>query len=122
VAWLAVQGASIGFPAFDAPPWALRTFILVALLGFPIALVLAWVFEATPEGMKLDASATDGKRVMAVTGMLVLLALGWYFLGAPALRKGDLVPTTAVSVPADEHSIAVLPFVARCRFAGSRHV
>ena len=35
VAWLAVQAASIGFPAFDAPPWALRVFILIALLGFP---------------------------------------------------------------------------------------
>ena len=44
VAWLAVQGASIGFPAFDAPPWALRIFILVALLGFPVALVMAWMF------------------------------------------------------------------------------
>ena len=48
VAWLAVQAASIGFPAFDAPPWALRIFILIALLGFPIAVVLAWVFDVTP--------------------------------------------------------------------------
>jgi len=111
VAWLAVQAASIGFPAFDAPPWVLRIFILVALLGFPIALVLAWVFEATPQGVKLDASAAGNKRVMAVAGVLVLLALGWYFLGAPALRKVDPAPTTAASVPADEHSIAVLPFV-----------
>jgi len=43
VAWLAVQAASIGFPAFDAPPWALRIFILIALLGFPITVVMAWV-------------------------------------------------------------------------------
>src|SRR5215467_8142200 len=54
VAWLAVQAASIGFPAFDAPPWALRIFILVALLGFPAAVVLAWVFESTPGGVALD--------------------------------------------------------------------
>ena len=39
VAWLAVQAASIGFPAFDAPPWAMRVFILVVALGFPLALV-----------------------------------------------------------------------------------
>ena len=50
VAWLAVQGASIGFPAFDAPAWALRIFILVALLGFPVAVVMAWVLESTPDG------------------------------------------------------------------------
>jgi len=52
VAWLAVQAASIGFPAFDAPPWALRIFILIALLGFPIAVVMAWVFDITREGVK----------------------------------------------------------------------
>jgi hypothetical protein len=58
VAWLAVQAASIGFPAFDAPPWALRVFILIALLGFPIAVVMAWVFDFTREGVKLDADST----------------------------------------------------------------
>ncbi|MBP8098127.1 MAG: hypothetical protein KAY03_02300, partial [Arenimonas sp.] len=52
VAWLAVQAASIGFPTFDAPIWVLRVFILVLMLGFPIALVFAWVFDMTPEGVK----------------------------------------------------------------------
>ena len=51
VAWLAVQAVSIGFPAFDAPPWALRVFILMAMLGFPIALVFAWMFDMTPDGV-----------------------------------------------------------------------
>ena len=41
VAWLVVQAASIAFPAFEAPPWALRVFIFVLLLGFPFALVIA---------------------------------------------------------------------------------
>ena len=49
VAWLAVQAASIAFPAFDAPAWALRIFILIALLGFPISLVFAWAFDFTPD-------------------------------------------------------------------------
>ena len=61
VAWLAVQAASIGFPAFDAPPWALRVFILVALLGFPIGVVMAWVFDITAEGVKLDADTSGTK-------------------------------------------------------------
>src|SRR5438067_1084600 len=61
VAWLAVQAASIGFPAFDAPPWALRIFILIALLGFPIAVVMAWVFDITREGVKLDSQASGSK-------------------------------------------------------------
>jgi hypothetical protein len=63
VAWLAVQAASIGFPAFEAPPWALRVFILVALLGFPVALVMAWVFDVTPEGLeRAEGAAGSGGR------------------------------------------------------------
>lgn len=106
VAWLAVQAASIGFPAFDAPPWALRIFILVALLGFPIAVVMAWVFDITPAGVKLDRVASGNKGLFAAAVLLIVLALGWYFYGQPSFRKGDV---TTPSV-ADRNSIAVLPF------------
>ena len=106
VAWLAVQAASIGFPAFDAPTWVLRVFILVALLGFPIAVVMAWVFDVTPEGVKLDARASGSKRLFAAAAVLIALALGWYFYGQPSFRKGDA--TTPVA--ARKNSIAVLPF------------
>src|SRR5437762_10962843 len=75
VAWLAVQAASIGFPAFDAPPWALRIFILIALLGFPIAVVMAWVLDLTPDGVRLDANASGSKRLFAVAALLVVLEL-----------------------------------------------
>src|SRR5437868_741582 len=106
VAWLAVQAASIGFPAFDAPPWALRIFILIALLGFPIAVVMGWVFDITREGVKLDSQASGSKGLFAAAAVLIVLALGWYFYGQPSFRKGDLT-TPAV---ADRNSIAVLPF------------
>ena len=115
VSWLAVQAASIAFPAFDAPPWTLRVFILVCLLGFPLALVMAWIFDATPEGVKPDANSAENKRVFAAAALLVVLALGWFFYGLPALRKGGPVaPAASAAVPApgvDSHSIAVLPFV-----------
>jgi hypothetical protein len=52
VAWLLIQGASIFFPAFDAPSWVMRVFIVVIILCFPIALVLSWAFELTPEELK----------------------------------------------------------------------
>jgi TolB-like protein/Tfp pilus assembly protein PilF len=114
VAWLAVQAASIGFPAFDAPPWALRIFILVSLLGFPVAVVLAWVFESTPGGVAVAGPARGSKRVFAIAALLAVLAIGWYFYGQPSFRRGDpatpTTPTTAASAP-DAHSIAVLPFV-----------
>ena len=125
VAWLAVQGASIGFPAFDAPPWALRIFILVALLGFPVAVAMAWSFEVTPQGLKADPDATGGKRVYTAVVVLAALALGWYFYGQPAFRRGDSA-TPAANAPANANiaapaavtpaapippkSIAVLPF------------
>src|SRR5688500_11613555 len=89
VAWLAVQAASIGFPAFEAPPWALRIFILVALLGFPLAVVLAWVLESTEEGVRLDPVRKGTKRVTAVAVALAALAIVWYLKGQPAFRPGD---------------------------------
>ena len=105
-AWLVVQAASIGFPAFDAPPWALRVFILISLLGFPIAVVMAWVFDITPEGVKLDANTSGTKRLLAVAAFLIVFAIGWYFYGQPSFRKGDVATPTI----ADQKSVAVLAF------------
>ena len=106
VAWIAVQAASIAFPAFDAPPWVLRVFILVVLLGFPLAVVMAWVFDITPDGVKLDANASGGKRVYAAATVLMVLALGWYFYGQPSFRKGDVaMPARAASANAAAPSL-----------------
>ncbi len=111
VAWLAVQAVSIGFPAFDAPPWVLRVFILIALLGFPVAVVMAWVFDATPEGMKADGDSAGNKRVFAGAALLIVLALGWYFYGQPSFRKGDAItPATYPVAAAPKNSIAVMAF------------
>jgi hypothetical protein len=56
VAWLLIQAASIFLPAFDAPSWVMKFLIVVIMLGFPIALVLSWAFEITPEGIRLECS------------------------------------------------------------------
>ena len=116
VAWIAVQVVSIAFPAFEAPPWALRAFILVAMLGFPIALLMAWAFESTPEGLKRDAAPIGNKRVWAVGIALATLALAWYFYGAPAVREATGPAVVAAPAPpappaVPRKSIAVLPFV-----------
>jgi TolB-like protein len=111
VAWLVVQAASIAFPAFDAPPWVLRVFILVALLGFPVALVMAWVFDVTPEGLRVEPKAPGTRRMLGVALGLAGLAVAWYVLGQPAYRAGQ--PTAAPpdrSSTAPKKSIAVLPF------------
>jgi TolB-like protein/Tfp pilus assembly protein PilF len=118
VAWLIVQVASIAFPTFAAPAWALRVFILVLLLGFPISLLFAWAFDVTPEGLKAEQGRRGNKRFIAVTVALVALAFGWYFKGQPALRDAVQASSTASAPPAvaaapaaDPNSIAVLPFV-----------
>ncbi len=123
VAWLAVQAASIGFPAFDAPPWALRIFILVALLGFPIALVFAWAFEITPNGVRPESGARSTRAILLIAAVLTLLAFVWYFKGQPSYRaetpprntsanttKPSSTDAAVVAVPISNKSIAVLPF------------
>ena len=52
VAWLLMQIASQIFPFFEIPDWAVRLVVLLLIIGFPIALILAWAFELTPEGIK----------------------------------------------------------------------
>src|SRR5712671_1950679 len=52
VAWLLIQIATQVFPFFEIPNWAVRLIVLVVIVGFPIALVIAWAFELTPEGLK----------------------------------------------------------------------
>jgi TolB-like protein/Tfp pilus assembly protein PilF len=121
VAWLAVQGASIGFPAFDAPAWVLRVFILVALLGFPVTLVMAWVFEVTPSGMQLDPVKQGTKRMVAIAVALAALAIAWFFYGQASVPPGKVEvaegtagasrPKAAPTNPAiNPKSIAVLAF------------
>ncbi len=103
VAWLVVQVASIGFPAFEAPAWTLRVFILVVMLGFPVSLMFAWAFEVTPDGVTAAPRSRASAGIFFVAAALVTLAVVWYFKGQPSYREGD--------IPAGEGpSVAVLPF------------
>src|SRR3954463_16205048 len=52
VGWLIVQVATQVFPFFEIPNWAVRLIVLLIVIGFPIALIIAWAFELTPEGLK----------------------------------------------------------------------
>jgi TolB-like protein len=103
VAWLVVQAASIAFPLFEAPTWALRVFVFVVALGFPLALVIAWAVELTPEGLKLEPAPTGNKRMYAIAGVFATLALVWFYR-ADLFTKQDAAPTVAQSP-----RLAVLP-------------
>src|ERR1700732_4501477 len=64
VGWLLVQVATQVFPFFEIPNWAVRLIVLAIVIGFPIALVIAWAFELTPEGLKRteDVDLAAAKR------------------------------------------------------------
>jgi len=101
VGWLLIQVSSTVAPQLNLPEWAPRLVTFIILLGFPIALVLAWILEVGAEGIKLDVAPNGTKRVIAICAILAAVAIGWYWHERPA-PVGDA---------SDARSIAVLPFV-----------
>src|SRR5207253_1041975 len=63
VAWLLIQAASILFPTFEAPPWVMKVYVTAVILGFPVALILAWAFELTPEGLRRSEEVAPREKV-----------------------------------------------------------
>src|SRR4029077_938382 len=106
------QGIAQVFPVFDIPNWVIRLIVVLIIIGLPIALVLAWMFEITPEGIKrtetadaMPGTARQKKHtwiyVVVIGG---LLSIGLFFLGR--YSAGSRVSTSSSS----NKSIAVLPF------------
>src|SRR5437868_10451830 len=120
VAWLLIQVATQVFPFFEIPNWAVRLVVLLLILGFPIALFLAWAFEITPEGIKRaedvspEQSITKhtGRKLIWTTVVLAVIAAG--LLAFQLLRSRSATNFGASTIPATgsrpEKSIAVLPF------------
>src|SRR2546427_5394350 len=107
--WALSQGIAQVFPVFDVPNWAIRSIVVLIIIGLPIALVLAWMFELTPQGIKraetadaMPATSRQNKRawiyVLVIGG---LISIGLFVLGRYT------APTVA---PLPAKSIAVLPF------------
>ena len=115
VAWLLVQVTATILPAFDLPVWALRFVVLLFALGFPIAVLMAWALQLTPDGVKLDVGTSGGRRILAIAAALMVLALGWYFRGqvlpVPAVPRAAAAGEVAGPPQANARSIAVLPLV-----------
>jgi TolB-like protein/Tfp pilus assembly protein PilF len=116
VAWLLIQAASIFFPAFDAPPWVMKIFIIVIIFGFPVALIFSWAFEITPEGIKLESeiepsksiARRTGRKIVAVTIALAVVAAG-LFVYQLVRSKSEASGSPETATIASK-SIAVLPF------------
>src|SRR5471030_2439506 len=76
VAWLLIQAATQVFPFFEIPNWAVRLVVLLLIIGFPAALILAWAFELTPEGIKrtedVDLSQSITRRTSRTLDFLII--------------------------------------------------
>src|SRR2546423_3381590 len=99
-----IQLASAAFPAWELPNWSLRLVIVILLIGFPIALILAWAFDISSQGVQatpaIAAPPTHRKRnviMLVATGLIISAAAGFFLLPRAAAHKID-------------KSIAVLPF------------
>ena len=111
--WALAQGFAQVFPVFDIPNWVIRLIVLLIIVGLPIALVLAWMFEITPQGIKrtevadaMPVSAKPRKYIWIYVVVIgAAISIGLFFLGrySAATRQ-----TQSFGTP--EKSIAVLPF------------
>jgi len=112
--WLILQVSDIAFPALHLPEWTITFVIALVLLGLPIALIFAWAFEMTPEGLKKEKDVDRSQSITPQTGRRIdfviigLMAIGIVYLVVDnyVLDKGAIEVADA-SAP----SIAVLPFV-----------
>src|SRR2546429_9077772 len=111
--WALSQGIAQVFPIFDIPNWIIRLIVLLIIIGLPIALVLAWSFELTPQGIKrtedvdLVAAAQQPKKRTWIFVVIIgaAVSIGLFFLGR--FSAGN---TTASPAGITNKSIAVLPF------------
>nr|MBP6597715.1 hypothetical protein [Arenimonas sp.] len=136
-AWLAVQVSETLLPLFGTPDWVLKALVLLLVLGLVPALVFAWLYELTPDGLKRDADVTTDASIATATGrrmdrlmlggllaLAALIAAERFLLPSPApipaiasVPSGDAAnaatPAAAATTPpanSSENSVAVLPF------------
>ena len=97
-----IQIGSAVFPAWELPNWTLRLVIVLLLVGFPVALILAWAYDVTPQGIQATPKVPGGHRrrnitLLVAAGVIISIAAGFFLLPRASARKID-------------KSVAVLPF------------
>jgi TolB-like protein/Tfp pilus assembly protein PilF len=117
VGWLLVQVATQVFPFLEIPNWAIRLVILLIAIGFPVALIIAWAFELTPEGLKRTETAdaahqhSRNRTWIYVVFIGAALSLGLFLLGRYSGSRATSVGSEPANIPAvPGKTIAVLPF------------
>ncbi len=113
VAWLLLQVADVVLPTFESPVWVMQAFTFLLILSFPLALLFAWAFELTPEGVKREKDVDPAESIAHITGRkldFVIIAVLVLAVVTLVVDRYSSLPTS-VSQPVVEKSIAVLPFV-----------
>ncbi len=129
IAWVVLQGIDFTLDVIEAPNWVMQVFVMAGFAGLPVVLIIAWIFELTPEGIKLESEIDRSQSVAKNTGqkmdrtiivflaLAVLILLGDRFLNneetpAPAASSSvEIADKADEAVTPREPSVAVLPFV-----------
>src|SRR6056300_1941719 len=131
VAWVLLQAIDFGLDIISAPNWVMQVFFLAAVVGLPLVLIFSWVFEMTPEGIKLESQIDHNESVTHSTGrkldrtiitflaFAVVLLLAERFIAREDIQVADKVPEATITQAEalDQatvnsiRSVAVLPFV-----------
>lgn len=113
VGWVLMQVAAVAFPPLGLPDWTQTLVVVLVLMGLPIALLLAWAFEITPDGVKRTKNVAKDKSIAHSTGRkldftiiaLLVVAVGYFAM------SDSVVENPIGETQAEQTSIAVLPFV-----------
>ena len=113
VAWFIAQVTELALESFAAPDWVIKTVLFLLVIGFPLALILAWAYELTPEGIKLEKDVDRSESITHGTGRKLDFAIIAVLVLAVSLLVADKFTGDQPSDPPRmvEKSIAVLPFV-----------
>ena len=114
VGWLLTQVATQVFPFFEIPNWAVRFIVLAIVIGFPIAIVIAWAFELTPEGLKRTEDVWPNESIKRKTGhrfSTVIIVAAVIAAGLLTFHFSQQHKVAAVApAGSNNKSVAVLPF------------
>ena len=110
--WLVIQVATQVLPVFEVPTWTMRAVVVAVLLGFPFALVFAWFYEITPEGLKRESEIDPAQSISRQTGRkLDRLVIAVLAVAVVVLLANQLVPHRSQADRLLEKAVAVLPLV-----------
>ena len=116
ISWLLIQAAAILFPTFEAPAWVMKVFVVSLAAGFVLALIIAWTFEMTPEGMKRTEDVTPNEKIPQWSRrkfaalILVIAMAAAALLGYQVYRTNSPSFSHVATIDTPLKSIAVLPF------------